>query len=150
MKIRPEFCLTTLLFLHVEACRWSFQGTWHKLWTSCKKKRANSHYCFCHTHPRESRFWTRWVIFHSLATISHHETVPVWLSPANSKHRAWGSCWGATALQLIEMLNAVSFKFWKITSSTSSLQTVLFSASPIRRSRPVKCGFADFVRKRPL
>lgn len=60
--------LPDTFFSHI--CSLSFQGTWHKPGTS-PKKRASSCYCFCHTCPRESRFWTRWVIFHSHTTISH-------------------------------------------------------------------------------
>lgn len=152
MKLGPEFCLTPLFFSHIH--RWSFQGTWHKPLTS-PKKRASSHYCFCCTCPMESRFWTRWVMFNSCTTISHHRNTQIWhvsiirLSPANSNHWVWGSCWGETALQLVETANAVSITLWKITSSTLSLQTVWISAFHIRKSRPIKCAFLDFVRKRP-
>lgn len=60
--------LPDTFFSHI--CSWSFQGTWHKPGTS-PQKRASSCYCFCHTCPRQSRFWTRWVMFHSHTTISH-------------------------------------------------------------------------------
>lgn len=113
------------------------------------KKRTNS-CCFWRTCPRETIFWTRQVLVHSHATISHHETVPVWLSPAHSHHhQAWCLCWGANALQLMEMLNTVSFALGKMTSGTSSLQTLLFSAIRVRSSRLVQCECSDFVRKRP-